>query len=100
MRAGTNAVISNMCTEPEFNPETPAVSSLIFTLAADPAARAAGLDALSVRGDLMLGDARGRWVPAVLESNHPLEVLRELESLAGVELVEVVFVEVPPVTTS
>ena len=73
----------------------PTLSSLIITLAKKPALRASALAALSARPDLRLGEPGGAWVPAVLDSDDPYGVFRELEAIPGVTLVEVVFVEVP-----
>lgn len=73
----------------------PGLSSLIITLADTPAERAAALAALAARADLTLGEPGGAWVPAVLDSADPYGAFRELEALAGVTLVEVVFVELP-----
>jgi len=72
----------------------PVLSSLIITLAEEPALRAAALSALSTRPDLRLGEPGGAWLPAVLDATDPYGVFRELEALPGVVLVEVVFVEV------
>ena len=77
----------------------PGLSSLIITLTALHVLRDSALAALAARPDLELGVPRGRWVPAVLVSADPYGAFRELEAIPGVELVEVVFVELPaPVT--
>ena len=77
----------------------PGLSSLIITLTALPGLRAAAIAALATHPDLELGAPSGRWVPAVLVSADPYGAFRELEAIPGVELVEVVFVELPaPVT--
>ena len=73
----------------------PGLSSLIVTLSEIPATREAALSALTARSDLSLGDIQERWLPAVLSSDDPYGAFRELEALPGVELVEVVFVELP-----
>lgn len=74
----------------------PALSSLIFTLATAPGPRSAALSQLRTQPGLTLGEPQDRWVPAVLESNAPEDAFRALETLPGVELVEVVYVEVTP----
>jgi hypothetical protein len=71
----------------------PGLSSLIVTLSGLSALRASALDVLAGRSDLELGEAHERWLPAVLTSADPYGVFRELEAIPGVELVEVVFVE-------
>ncbi len=68
------------------------LSSLIVTIAEDPELRAAALAALTQRADIELGELAGSWLPAVLESADPYGAFRELESIPGVVLVEVVFV--------
>ncbi len=73
----------------------PGLSSLIFTLTGLPALREAALAQLAARDDLTLGVPGGPWVPAVLASADPCAAFRSLETIPGVELVEVVFVEVP-----
>lgn len=73
----------------------PGLSSLIITLTALPALRGAAMVRLIARSDLTLGEPGGNWVPAVLTNDDPCEAFRELESIPGVELVEVVFVELP-----
>lgn len=70
----------------------PGLSSLIFTLAADPALRERALAALHLRPDLELGELAGRWLPAALTAEDPCGVFRELEVVPGIEFVEVVFV--------
>jgi len=69
------------------------LSSLIVTLSDNPLLRASALASLAVRADLQLGEPGGSWVPAVLESSDPRAVFSEIETLPGVVLVEVVFVE-------
>ena len=78
----------------------PGLSSLIITLTALPVLRDTGLAALAARPDLELGLPGGRWIPAVLSSAAPYDVFRELEAIPGVELVEVVFVELPASATA
>lgn len=73
----------------------PGLSSLIITLSGLPALREAALAQLIACDDLTLGEPGGPWVPAVLSSSDPYDAFRCLESIPGVELVEVVFVEVP-----
>jgi len=73
----------------------PGLSSLIITLTALPELRSQALAALAVRSDLELGEPGGRWLPAALTTHAPYEAFRELESIPGIELVEVVFVELP-----
>ena len=71
----------------------PGLSSLIFTLAADPALRERALASLRLRPDLELGELADRWLPAALTSADPHDVFREFEAIPGIEFVEVVFVE-------
>jgi hypothetical protein len=71
----------------------PGLSSLIFTLAADPELRERALDALHLRPDLELGRLAGCWLPAALTAADPHDVFREFEAIPGIEFVEVVFVE-------
>lgn len=77
-----------------------ALSSLIFTLDECPALRAAALAALTACSDLQLGEVSGPFLAAVLDSVDPRAAFRELESLPGVRLVEVVFVELPAASFS
>lgn len=77
-----------------------ALSSLIFTLDESPALRAAALVALADHPDLQLGEVSGPFLAAVLDSVDPRAAFRELESLPGVRLVEVVFVELPATSFS
>lgn len=76
----------------------PALSSLIITLAEDPALRASALARLSAHPGLRLGELGGSWLPAVLDSDDPYGAFRQLEAIPGVTLVEVVFVELPSST--
>ena len=69
------------------------LSSLVITLSETPALRASALADLARRSDLELGEPGGPWLPAVLSSADPYGAFRELESVPGVALVEVVFVE-------
>lgn len=78
----------------------PSLSSLIITLAEEPALRASALAALSARPDLRLGEPGGSWLPAVLDAADPYGVFRELEAVPGVTLVEIVFVELPAAATA
>jgi hypothetical protein len=71
-----------------------ALSSLIFTLSAAPEIRATALMSLARHPGLTLGEPQGRWIPGVLESAAPQDAFRELESIPGIDLVEVVYVEV------
>lgn len=73
----------------------PGLSSLIITLADTPSERATTLSTLARRADLTLGEPGGAWVPAVLNSTDPHGAFREIEATPGVQLVEVVFVELP-----
>lgn len=75
-------------------PET-GLSSLIITLTPMAALRQAALSALRSRPDLELGEPGGAWLPAVLTATDPMEAFRQIEAIPGVELVEVVFVELP-----
>jgi hypothetical protein len=75
----------------------PGLSSLIITLAPSPLLRESAMHQLAARSDLMLGTPGGRWLPAVLTASDPHEAFRQLETIPGVELVEVVFVELPAV---
>lgn len=76
----------------------PAISSLILTLSADAAAESAALNALGQFPGLELGNYQRPWLPAVLETATPKDICEELRGLAGVEFVEVAFVEVPDPT--
>jgi hypothetical protein len=79
----------------------PGLSSLIVTLSENPRLHASALTSLAARSDLQLGEPGGSWVPAVLESPDPRAVFSEIESIPGVVLVEVVFVELShPLTPS
>ncbi len=69
------------------------LSSLIFTLAADPALRERALAALRLRPGLELGELAGRWLPVALTAADPYDAFREFEGIPGIEFVEVVFVE-------
>lgn len=71
----------------------PGLSSLIFTLTADPALREQALAALHLRPDLEFGKLAGRWLPAALTAADPYDAFREFEAIPGIEFVEVVFVE-------
>ncbi len=73
----------------------PGLSSLIITLSKLPELRAAGLLQLSRNPGLDLGLAQEHWLPAVLTSDDPYGAFRAIEAVPGVELVEVVFVELP-----
>jgi hypothetical protein len=72
----------------------PALSSLIFTLSAAPELQAAAIAALASHPGLTLGEHQSRWIPGVLESTSPRDAFRDFERIPGVELVEVVYVEV------
>lgn len=76
----------------------PGLSSLVITLTELPELRAAALRELARRPELELGELRAPWLPAVLTSADPYGAFRELEAIPGVELVEVVFVELPAPT--
>jgi hypothetical protein len=73
-----------------------ALSSLIFTLAEGDELKGQALQALGAFPGLTLGELQGRWVPGVLEADIPQNAFRELEALPGIELVEVVYVQVQP----
>ncbi len=73
----------------------PVLSSLIITLTHLPELQARALAILSERADLELGVLGGHWLPAALASTDPQHAFRELEAIPGVDLVEVVFVELP-----
>jgi hypothetical protein len=77
--------------------ETPApgLSSLIITLSGLPELRVSALRQLSQYAALELGELRGPWLPAVLAADDAYGAFRDLEAIPGVELVEVVFVELP-----
>ncbi|MCS6278074.1 MAG: hypothetical protein H2171_12215 [Opitutus sp.] len=77
--------------------ETPApgLSSLIITLSGLPELRVSALRQLSQYAALELGELRGPWLPAVLSAEDAYGAFRDLEAIPGVELVEVVFVELP-----
>lgn len=72
----------------------PALSSLIFTLSGSRAERESALLKLASFPGLTLGAPQQRWVPGVLESASPQDAFRALEKTPGVDLVEVVYVEV------
>jgi hypothetical protein len=78
----------------------PGLSSLIVTLIALPDLRAAALAELGRHPGLELGEAHERWLPAVLSSDDPYADFRALEAIPGIELVEVVFVELPATASS
>ena len=71
----------------------PGLSSLIITLSRLPELRAAALKQLEQYPALQLGELREQWLPAVLSADDPYGAFRDLEAIPGVELVEVVFVE-------
>ena len=73
----------------------PGLSSLILTLTGLPELRSAALGTLGHYPGLELGVLRERWLPAVLSAADPYQAFRDLEAVPGVELVEVVFVELP-----
>ena len=73
----------------------PGLSSLIITLAGPAELRSTALGTLKAYAGLELGELRDPWLPAVLTAGDPYQAFRELESIPGVELVEVVFVELP-----
>ncbi len=72
----------------------PALSSLIFTLSAAPEIQGSAIATLAAHAGLTLGEHQGRWIPGVLESTSPRDAFRAFERVPGVELVEVVYVEV------
>ena len=78
----------------------PGLSSLILTLTELPELRASALSELARNPALELGELRAPWLPAVLKSADPYGAFRDLESIPGVELVEVVFVELPAATAA
>ncbi|MFA6961918.1 MAG: hypothetical protein WC205_14275 [Opitutaceae bacterium] len=78
----------------------PGLSSLIITLTKLPELRASALQDLAINPALELGVFRSPWLPAVLTSADPYDAFRDIEAIPGVELVEVVFVELPAVTTA
>lgn len=82
-----------MCSLAGMDHPAAALSSLIFTLSADPELAASALQTLRCRSDVELAEGGGRWVPAVLEAADPYGAVREMERIPGVDLVEVVFVE-------
>lgn len=73
----------------------PGLSSLIITLSRLPELRAAALSQLAQFTALELGELKEQWLPAVLTAADPYGAFRDLEAIPGVELVEVVFVELP-----
>lgn len=77
----------------------PALSSLIFTVSLAEGPRAAAFAALARFPGLTLGERQGRWVPGVLEAMEPEQAFRALEAVPGVDLVEVVYVEVSAPTS-
>ena len=78
----------------------PGLSSLILTLTELPELRASALRELARMPSLQLGEFRSPWLPAVLTSADPYGAFRDLEAIPGVELVEVVFVELPSATAA
>jgi hypothetical protein len=80
---------------PDMEAAEPALSSLIITLTHLRELQSQALAALASRTDLELGVLGGQWLPAALTSADPYGAFRELEAIPGVELVEVVFVELP-----
>ncbi len=73
----------------------PGLSSLIITLSRLPELRTTALHQLSQYPALELGELREQWLPAVLTADDAYGAFRDLEAIPGVELVEVVFVELP-----
>ncbi len=73
----------------------PGLSSLIITLSRVPELRETALRQLSHYKALELGELREQWLPAVLSAADAYGAFRNLEAIPGVELVEVVFVELP-----
>lgn len=72
----------------------PALSSLIFTLSAASELQAAAIATLASQPGLTLGEQQSRWIPGVLESTSPRDAFRDFERVPGVDLVEVVYIEV------
>jgi hypothetical protein len=75
------------------------ISGLIVTLRDDPRLMRQALDAIAARPEFTPGKLSGRWLPLVLEASDD-EACRAshdwLNSLPGVDLVEVVHVEFEP----
>lgn len=72
------------------------ISSLVITLSSESAAESQALAALAAVPGLDLGAYRRPWLAAVLESANPADACRCLQTIPGVVLVEVTFVEVSP----
>lgn len=77
------------------NPE-PVVISLVLRLHEDAALRTATLATLRACAGIELGAVRDSWLPLVAETPTPRELHHWIESLPGVQLVDVTFVEVVP----
>ena len=72
------------------------ISSLVITLRGEPEAESQALAALASIAGLDLGGYHRPWLAAVLESDQSAEMCRFIQSIPGVVLVEVTYVEVPP----
>ena len=77
----------------------PGLSSIIITLTRLPELRTTALSQLAAYPELDLGELREQWLPAVLTADDPYGAFRDLEAIPGVELVEVVFVELATAST-
>lgn len=73
----------------------PGLSSLIITLSASEDLERSAFASLGRHPGLELGEPQGRMIPAVLSSADPYGDFRTIEAIPGVDLVEVVFVEMP-----
>jgi hypothetical protein len=67
-------------------------SGLVITLSEDLSAAQAAVNTLQDRQGVELGQRQGRWLPAALCCANPRLEHAWIESIHGVDLVEVVFV--------
>jgi hypothetical protein len=86
--------LMNGSQSPLSSPQT--ASGLVITLASDPYAAAKAIEALQNKPGIELGERRGRWLAAAFSGQKPRDEHAWIESLPGVELVEVVFVGFEP----
>jgi hypothetical protein len=79
------------------------VNGLMLTLAADECSRSRVLDALQKRSEVELGDLQDRWLQVVTDAadeRGSRDVHAWLESLPGVETVDVILVGLDHETSS
>lgn len=79
---------------------SPVVIGLVLTLATGTPAEAAALAALRTRAEIELGARQDHWLPLVAATPFPRELHRWVESLPGVEHVDVAFVELPEISAA